>query len=173
MLFSKALTFLWTVFIYQGPILWYNLPVKIVVSFIKFCLFGLWPVIIKKKNIDLYRNEKKHTRASQRSCCCRQDAFSEMFFYQCRISVSTVVEGGKGEGGGGHWRRNQFSIKGSRLKRMGPQHKSEQKQDSVPWGSKQMHVFHNHMYMLRLWRKNLRAEVKKNPRDTATGQEVI
>ena len=91
------------------------------------------------------------TYVNQKSWCGRKDAFSEMFFYQCRISVSTVVEGGKG-GEGGHWRRNQFSIKGSRLKRMGPQHKSEQKQDSVPWGSKPRHVFHNNMYMLRLWR---------------------
>jgi hypothetical protein len=74
-----------------------------------------------------------------------------MFFYQCIGLVCRLwLKGERGEGG--HWRRYQFSIKGSRLKRMGPQHKSEQKQDSVPWGSKPRHVFHNNTYMLRLWR---------------------
>jgi hypothetical protein len=39
------------------------------------------------------------TYVNRNSCCGRKDAFSEMFFYQCRISVSTVVAGGKGGGG--------------------------------------------------------------------------
>ncbi len=58
---------------------------------------------------------------------------------------------------------------------MGPQHKSEQKQDSVPRGSKQRHVFHNnvHCTCCGCGGRNPRSEVKKNPRDPSADQEVI